>query len=92
MSLYVDTFNLNNTKILRGAGYRMPDFVRKYVRPPRKASYTHTHAHTHLLLYWWEQPIDLNEASKGAPADATTEGDRGDGERAPYPLDKTPNM
>ena len=34
-------------------------------------------------LYWWEQPMDLDEASVGAPADATTEGDRGDGGRAP---------
>ena len=33
-------------------------------------------------LYWWEQPMDL-EASAGAPADATTEGVRGDGGRAP---------
>ena len=38
-------------------------------------------------LYWWEQPMDLDEASAGAPTDATTEGDRGDRERAPYPLD-----
>ena len=29
-------------------------------------------------LYWWEQPMDLDEASAGAPAEATTEGDRGD--------------
>ena len=34
-------------------------------------------------LYWWEQPMDLDEASAGAPADATTEGDRGDGGHAP---------
>ena len=34
-------------------------------------------------LYWWEQPMDLDEASTGAPVDATTEGDRGDGGRAP---------
>ena len=34
-------------------------------------------------LYWWEQPMDLDEASAGAPADATTEGYRGDGGRAP---------
>ena len=34
-------------------------------------------------LYWWEQPMDLDEASAGTPADATTEGDRGDGGRAP---------
>ena len=34
-------------------------------------------------LYWWEQPMDLDEASAGVPADATTEGDRGDGGRAP---------
>ena len=26
-------------------------------------------------LHWWEQPIDLDEASAGAPVDATTEGD-----------------
>ena len=25
-------------------------------------------------LYWWEQPMDLDEASAGAPADTTTEG------------------
>ena len=24
-------------------------------------------------LYWWEQPMDLDEASTGAPVDATTE-------------------
>ena len=34
-------------------------------------------------FYWWEQPMDLDEASAGAPADATTEGVRGDGGRAP---------
>ena len=34
-------------------------------------------------LYWWEQPMDLEEASAGAPADATTERVRGDGGRAP---------
>ena len=34
-------------------------------------------------LYWWEQPMELDEASAGAPADATTEGERGDGGRAP---------
>ena len=34
-------------------------------------------------LYWWEQPMDLDEASAGAPADATTEGVRGDGGCAP---------
>ena len=34
-------------------------------------------------LYWWEQPMDLDEASAGARADATTEGDRWDGGRAP---------
>ena len=34
-------------------------------------------------LYWWEQSMDLDEASAGVPADATTEGDRGDGGRAP---------
>ena len=34
-------------------------------------------------LYWWEPPMDLDEASAGAPADATTEGERGDGGRAP---------
>ena len=34
-------------------------------------------------LYWWEQPMDLDEASAGAPADAPTEGDGGDGGRAP---------
>ena len=33
-------------------------------------------------LYWWEQPMDLDEASGGAPADATTEGDGGDWGRA----------
>ena len=33
-------------------------------------------------LYWWEQPMDLDEASAGVPADATTEGERGDGGRA----------
>ena len=35
-----------------------------------------------LRLYWWEQPMDLDKASAGAPADATTEQDRGDGGRA----------
>ena len=34
-------------------------------------------------LYWWEQPMNLDEASAEAPADATTEGVRGDGGRAP---------
>ena len=34
-------------------------------------------------LHWWEQPMDLDEASAGAPVDATSEGDRGDGGRAP---------
>ena len=34
-------------------------------------------------LYRWEQPMDLDEASAGAPTDATTEGDRGDGGRVP---------
>ena len=34
-------------------------------------------------LYWWEQPMDLDEASVGAPADATIEGVRGDGGHAP---------
>ena len=34
-------------------------------------------------LYWWEQTMDLDEASAGAPTDAITEGDRGDGGRAP---------
>ena len=34
-------------------------------------------------LYWWEQPIDLDEASAGAHAYATTEGDRGEGGSAP---------
>ena len=38
---------------------------------------------TTLRLCWWEQPMDLDEASAGAPADATTEGDRGDEGRAP---------
>ena len=27
-------------------------------------------------LYWWEQPMDLDEASAGAHADATTQGVR----------------
>ena len=30
-------------------------------------------------LYWWEQPMDLDDTSAGTPADATTEGTRGDG-------------
>ena len=34
-------------------------------------------------LYWWEQSMDLDEASVGAPAYSTTEGDRGDKGRAP---------
>ena len=34
-------------------------------------------------LYWWEQPMDLDEASVGAPVDATTEGERGDRGRSP---------
>ena len=34
-------------------------------------------------LYWWEQPMDLDETSAGAPTDATTDGDRGDGGHAP---------
>ena len=34
-------------------------------------------------LYRWEQPMDMDEASAGAPADTTTEGFRGDGGRAP---------
>ena len=34
-------------------------------------------------LYWWEQIMDLDKASAGAPADATTEGDREDGGRTP---------
>ena len=43
-------------------------------------------------LYWWEQPMDLDEASAGAPADATTEGERGDGGRFPYSLDEKPRF
>ena len=34
-------------------------------------------------LYWCEQPMDLDEASARAHADATTERDRGDRGRAP---------
>ena len=34
-------------------------------------------------LYWWEQPMDLDESSAGAPTYATTEGDRGDEVRSP---------
>ena len=47
-------------------------------------------------LYWWEQPMDLDKASAGTPADATTEGDRGDGTRplghsiGPSPLPRAP--
>ena len=46
----------------------------------RKAERRHS---TTPRLYWWEQPMDMDEASAGAPADATTEGDIGDGGRAP---------
>ena len=43
-------------------------------------------------LYWWEQPMDLDKASAGAPADTTTEGVREDGGRAPLSLDKKPRF
>ena len=39
-------------------------------------------------LCWREQSMYLDKASTGAPTYATTEGDRGDGGRAPYPLDR----
>ena len=41
-------------------------------------------------LYWWEQPMDLDEASAGAPADATTEGDGGDGGTRPLTTGRKP--
>ena len=34
-------------------------------------------------FYWWEQPMDLDGASAGAPAAETTDGVRGAGGRAP---------
>ena len=34
-------------------------------------------------LYWWEQPIDLDETSGGAPLIVVTEGNKGEGGRAP---------
>ena len=34
-------------------------------------------------LYWWEQPMDLDEASVRALAEGITAGARGDGGRAP---------
>ena len=36
-------------------------------------------------LYWWEKPMDQDEASAGVPVDATTDGDRGDGDGGPSP-------
>ena len=41
-------------------------------------------------LYWREQPMDLDEASAGAPADAPPDGTEWLGGRAPQPLDENP--
>ena len=38
-------------------------------------------------LYWWEQSMELDDASAGVPLAVAVEGDIGDEERAPYPLD-----
>ena len=34
-------------------------------------------------LYWWKQPMDLDKASAGVPANATTKGNREDGGSPP---------
>ena len=34
-------------------------------------------------IFWWEQPMDLDQASVGAPTTVAAEGDRGEG---PHPL------
>ena len=33
--------------------------------------------------FWWEQPMDLDETSAGAPAGVASEGDKGEGGHAP---------
>ena len=37
----IDTYNLNINKILGGADYQPPDFVRQYVPPSGRQAYTH---------------------------------------------------
>ena len=34
-------------------------------------------------LYWWEQSMELDDASGGTPPTVVAEGDRGDGGRTP---------
>ena len=34
-------------------------------------------------LYWWKQPMDLDEVSAGAPANVAAEGDKGEGGAPP---------
>ena len=49
--MYVGTFNLINNKILRGVDYRLPYFVRQYVRPPVRQVHTHTHQRAAMLIH-----------------------------------------
>ena len=42
-------------------------------------------------LYWWEQSMDLDEASAGAPAGVVTEGDRSEG-RHPLATGRRPPL
>ena len=43
-------------------------------------------------LYWWAQPMELDDASGGAPPAVVAKGDRGDGGHVPWPLDGNPNV